>query len=162
MPARLSVKQGPNVGKNYEITTAITIGSNTENTIVVPDTAPQLLEIRMGEQGGFVVALLSSAPSVYVNGEPFHSEQVLEEGDEIAIPPNIIYKFQRKEIGTAGAEVVGSAPVKKKTPGWVTCLIIIGILAIGLIFMTYVMSLMGPAVGNVFQNIVENAPTPSR
>jgi hypothetical protein len=56
------------------------------------------------------------------------------------------------------------APAKKKLPVWAIILIILGVLllctCLCVLLFPAILAMMGPSIGNVFSNIIEQMPTP--
>lgn len=102
--AWLSVKWGQGVGQIYPLAEESVVGRDPACTIVIPGSgaAPQQFLVRRKESG-YWLAPLAESPPTYINGAELQAAHRLRPGDEIAIPPEIIYVFQR--AATAGDQV---------------------------------------------------------
>ncbi|HID63387.1 MAG TPA: tetratricopeptide repeat protein [Anaerolineae bacterium] len=98
--AWLSVKWGQGVEQIYPLAEESVVGRDPACAIVIPGggAAPQQFLVRRKESG-YWLAPIAESPSTYVNGMELKAAHRLRPGDEIAIPPEVIYVFQRAATG---------------------------------------------------------------
>ncbi len=96
MRAALVGSGGPVLGREYLLDQpVVTIGRRDENTIVIKDPTVSRKHAEVRRDGDdFVLVDKQSTSGVLVNGQPIQGEQVLQDGDRIAIGTSATFLLQ--------------------------------------------------------------------
>jgi len=119
---QLVIRSGPELGNTFELTEAeITIGRDTNNTIVVNDPEVSRKHARLLSQaGGYVIEDLGSTNGTFVNGQRLMGPHMLRSGEMISMGDNISLAYEAPSFDQAATRVSGAVspdtPVRPQTP----------------------------------------------
>ena len=116
---RLTIQQGPNLGKSFEIAKdVLTLGRDVSNDIVINDAEVSRHHSRFTRQGdGYAVEDLGSTNGTFVNGMRLTGSRALAHGDVVALGETILlgYEMIAAEVdSTAVAAAPPPAPVMSR------------------------------------------------
>ncbi len=119
---KLIIKTGPEAGKEIELPQKEQIiGRSSSANLVIPHPQVSQQHARfVYKEGQFFLEDLGSRNGTLLNDQPIHDQQVLKNGDEIHLGPNVVLVFREKTDtaatrihNTAGRTVVHSLQVSK-------------------------------------------------
>ena len=122
---KVTITQGPDSGKTYDIERAAILGRLESNDIPVHDKKASREHAKIYRQGqSFAIVDLNSSNGTYVNGEQI-TKRVLKPGDEITIGVvHLLFEFPEAEEAQSAApkrksldEVFETAASAGKKPG---------------------------------------------
>lgn len=106
--ARLLVKRGPTLHREFALTTAeTTLGRGTVNSIVLADQEVSRRHARiLFDATGYMLEDFGSTNGTYVNGRRISGSVHLQNGDEIALGEAVILQFESVDAATVVEEPV--------------------------------------------------------
>ncbi len=111
MTAHLQIKHGPQTGRRIPLSTTTPAKFGAKNGSDTP-----CFEIENGAEG-YMIRLRVEGLPVFVNGREVTQPQSLKDGDEIALPPEMIFVYRQTNQTMAGSRT----KVKNGAdgvPGW--------------------------------------------
>lgn len=97
---RLLIKAGPGAGKTLDLAgEAQVIGRSEAADLVIPHPEVSQRHARIVfQEGRYLIEDLGSTNGTFLNGKPVGGLQALQEGDEIALGPNVILRFEQGPV----------------------------------------------------------------
>ncbi len=113
---RLTMQQGPNTGKSFEIAKdVLTLGRDVSNDIVINDAEVSRHHSRFTRQGdGYAVEDLGSTNGTFVNGMRLTGSRALAHSDVVALGETILLGYEM-----IAAEVASTAEAAAPPPAQV-------------------------------------------
>ena len=100
---RLTIKAGPDAGKTIDLPQAEQIiGRSGSANVVIAQPEVSLRHARLDYMDGrYLLEDLGSRNGTVLNGQPVHDPQVLKDGDEIHLGPNVVLVFSQIPVEVA-------------------------------------------------------------
>jgi pSer/pThr/pTyr-binding forkhead associated (FHA) protein len=110
--ARLTIKTGPDSGKEIELTQKeLVIGRLAPAGLVINHPEISRLQARLTcREGNYVLEDLGSRNGTFLNGQPVHTPQVLADGAEIQFGTEVRLVFHQPQTATQFSPGVQQAP----------------------------------------------------
>jgi pSer/pThr/pTyr-binding forkhead associated (FHA) protein len=121
---QLVVKQGPDVGKVYELSSnEVTLGRDINNNIVINDAEISRNHCRFVLQGdGYVLEDLGSTNGTFVNEQRISGQATLHSGESIRVGENVVLVYEAAgldadaTLASRGARAQMPPPPKQQPP----------------------------------------------